>query len=679
MRHELCTCFPTQFQYILIFSCSSTKMKIIRSFLVLLTLWMAQASGMEGLHPRSNETVNGGMTNSSSSECVSYAILGSDTCFTIASANSITWAQLLAWNPTLSTTCSNLHSFTNICVSNPAGNYSMPTNTAGVTQIITTTAAIPTPTVDGSNPDCGEWYYHVGDDDNCDYITETFSISLKDFLFLNPEVYSNCTNLWAGYYYCAEPVGYISTYPGYLSTSTSSMFNQTPTTQLPPGTNIEPDWLTTAPIIPLANGTRKDCNSYIWVDTVANTSIADCWHLAWAYGATSEVGRQNRLLVLWNPSLAEPNTTNSFIFPDATATVSPIVSDTYTYPCTISPSLSYCVQLEPATTTSSSAIATPTPRAIGETVNCTEWYATESYDTCQDIIDIFDLDATEFYDWNPSIGTNCTGLVEGTYYCISTGPAGQPLTTTWTGPYPSVTATTTTSSGVSTPSPIQTGMVSNCDSFYLVQANDECDTIAADYGISLSSFYSWNPAVGSNCAYLDLGDYVCVGIASSPTVTTSSSTSTSTGIVTPSPIQTGMVSDCDSFYLVQANDECDTIASEYDITLTELYSWNPAIGSSCEYLDLGDYVCVGVSAPASSVTVTSGSTLTSSISTPSPIQTGMTTNCDEFYEVQENDTCSGIASDFDISLSDFYAWNPAVGSTCAYLELNVYVCVQVSS
>ncbi|KAJ6019443.1 hypothetical protein N7522_001510, partial [Penicillium canescens] len=28
----------------------------------------------------------------------------------------------------------------------------------------------------------------------------------------------------------------------------------------------------------------------------------------------------------------------------------------------------------------------------------------------------------------------------------------------------------------------------------------------------LADFYSWNPAVGSSCSYLDLGDYVCVDI-----------------------------------------------------------------------------------------------------------------------------------------------------------------------
>jgi hypothetical protein len=43
---------------------------------------------------------------------------------------------------------------------------------------------------------------------------------------------------------------------------------------------------------------------------------------------------------------------------------------------------------------------------------------------------------------------------------------------------------------------------------------------------------------------------------------------------------------------IREENECDTIASEYDITLATLYSWNSAIGSSCQYLDLGDYVCV---------------------------------------------------------------------------------------
>lgn len=50
-----------------------------------------------------------------------------------------------------------------------------------------------------------------------------------------------------------------------------------------------------------------------------------------------------------------------------------------------------------------------------------------------------------------------------------------------------------------------------------------------------------------------------------------------TGIVTPMPTQDGMVSTCDTFYLVQDGDGCYDIATSYDITLGELCAWNSAV------------------------------------------------------------------------------------------------------
>lgn len=64
---------------------------------------------------------------------------------------------------------------------------------------------------------------------------------------------------------------------------------------------------------------------------------------------------------------------------------------------------------------------------------------------------------------------------------------------------------------------------------------------------------------------------------------------------------------------------------------------------------------------------------------PSPIQTGMVDDCDQFDQVLSGDTCSGFATDNDISLYEFYAWNPAVGTDCARLYLSYYVCVGVDS
>jgi hypothetical protein len=63
------------------------------------------------------------------------------------------------------------------------------------------------------------------------------------------------------------------------------------------------------------------------------------------------------------------------------------------------------------------------------------------------------------------------------------------------------------------PTPYQTGMATNCNKFHLVVSGDQCGTVATSAGITLANFYLWNPAVGSTCATLDLGDYVCIGVS----------------------------------------------------------------------------------------------------------------------------------------------------------------------
>jgi hypothetical protein len=55
----------------------------------------------------------------------------------------------------------------------------------------------------------------------------------------------------------------------------------------------------------------------------------------------------------------------------------------------------------------------------------------------------------------------------------------------------------------------------------------------------------------------------------------------------------------------------------------------------------------------------------------------MTSDCDLFHLVVSGDGCYAIATAADISLADFYTWNPAVGSTCATLYLGYYVCIGV--
>jgi hypothetical protein len=66
------------------------------------------------------------------------------------------------------------------------------------------------------------------------------------------------------------------------------------------------------------------------------------------------------------------------------------------------------------------------------------------------------------------------------------------------------------------------------------------------------------------------------------------------------------------------------------------------------------------------------------VATPTPTQAGMITTCRRFHLVQSGDKCGTIASENNISLSDFYRWNPGVGSSCGSLWLDYYVCVGVA-
>ncbi|KAI1181459.1 carbohydrate-binding module family 50 [Nemania serpens] len=88
--------------------------------------------------------------------------------------------------------------------------------------------------------------------------------------------------------------------------------------------------------------------------------------------------------------------------------------------------------------------------------------------------------------------------------------------------------------------------------------------------------------------------------------------------------------------------------------------------------------CSSASPTASPTPATT--TLGNGIATPTPYQAGMASDCDSFYQVKSTDTCASIAAGAGISLANFYAWNPDVGSNaCKTLKPNYYVCVDIQS
>ncbi|KAJ4152983.1 hypothetical protein LMH87_009498 [Akanthomyces muscarius] len=428
-------------------------------------------------------------------DCTLYTPKSGDTCQDIFQHTNATYAQLLRWNPTLDPSCTNLSNFTSgICVSNPQGGaHTISSNTVGATSTFPSATPAPSPTGAGTNGNCGQ-YHLVKPGDDCGKILTKYGITLKDFVFLNPEVKDDCTNLWGNYYYCVSPVGLISDYPGYdgkptrppITTSpmksTSGIFSQLPS-------------ITGGRAIPTASGTRKDCYLYQEFDDFTNSTLQDCWNAAYAFGVSPEE------FIVWNPSLEQSTGSSGSIAPTPTG------GNQYGYPCTLQTSLSYCMQLFSPTPAPTSTSAPPSPRASGEISGCTSWYAPEDYDTCEGILNIFQLSIDQFYKMNPSIGSDCTKMALGTYYCISTQSDG--------GPPPSGAPTTTTTStppAGATPSPIQDGMVANCNKFYKVVPGDGCYNLAHDQGISLDDFYKWNPAVKNDCTGLQAGYYVCIHV-----------------------------------------------------------------------------------------------------------------------------------------------------------------------
>ncbi|KAM0511472.1 hypothetical protein ACHAPE_009826 [Trichoderma viride] len=229
-----------------------------------------------------------------------------------------------------------------------------------------------------------------------------------------------------------------------------------------------------------------------------------------------------------------------------------------------------------------------------------------------------------------------------------------------------------------------------CNFATAASAGDTCQSFSAEWGLTEQTFESLNP--GISCPDLVAGQNYCVvgsvasgggssttsssSQATSSTFITTTKSSTSSQIPTSSssapdqPQQTGTVTNCNKFYLVQSGDTCPAIEAQFGISMSQFIAWNPSVNTA------GYYYCVGIpGATSKPTTTTTKSTSTNSISTPTPIQTGMTTSCNKFDLVQSGDSCAAIASKYSIPLATFYSWNPAVGSSCSTLDLGYYVCV----
>ena len=165
-----------------------------------------------------------------------------------------------------------------ICVGKPGRQYTTATTSLPVATSFSTAAVVPTDIASNTTHNCG-LYYEVQPGDYCNLVCIKFGISLNDFLFLNPDVSANCTNLYVAESYCVQPVGSITDYPGnpgYIppvsSTPTSAYSSFPKATWVPPVLNIT--------ALPFANGTRNNCYTYKDGSQMQYSNILDLGYLS---------------------------------------------------------------------------------------------------------------------------------------------------------------------------------------------------------------------------------------------------------------------------------------------------------------------------------------------------------------------------------------------------------------
>lgn len=471
-----------------------------------------------------------------------------------------------------------------------------------------------------------------------------------------------------------------------------------------------------------AAGTDPDCSSGLQAGTSLCLPEACEQHRVEVDETCEEIvasvpGLRATDLLSWNPDL-NPLCTNVDIFFGKLMCISPPgrtladVTKITTAPVTTQP---------PAT-----AVPRP-PNAKAESHEaCAGWYEVQDGDFCQTISIRQAISLRDFFFLNPSVDDpDCSNLWLDTSYCVrAVGDintySGYPYSTSPVYTLTSSDYVTTTQGMISTVRPSATPVVElplapdshseaqgclgysdhrvvtpqmdqsvQTDMPYFTESINSCDFVVAAAGAVLEEFLTWNPSLqGMDPCQLQPGFKYC------------SSHSDAEGpvegwrnclnVTEPYP---GTVSDCSCFTKIAAYDaglySCEDMALDFNVTLSDFVRWNSWVGSGsgCSaalYAGLEGSeerpVCVGAGGGGGSDPITTGApTTTTAAPVPSPTaptQPGIVAGCQKYYTAVIGDGCWAIANDNGISLDDFYAWNPAVGTDCGGLWPDYAYCIQ---
>ncbi|CAG8030773.1 unnamed protein product [Penicillium salamii] len=376
---------------------------------------------------------------------------------------------------------------------------------------------------------CEYWVNDIDTGDSCETIKAYFGITKKQFLSWNPSVPQSCA-LVRGWSYCvagpddpvisssttatSTPAGTL-TYSGTAAPTQSGVFSSCKSYYLVQDSdtcNTIQDKLMTFTLGQFYSwnpSISKGCKGlqvgyYVCIDVTSSASSSSA-------AATPTIGHQPHQTGI-------PSNCNSWHFVvknDSCATIAskfditnekfyqmnPATGSTCSnlwlsnYVCvgvsgssSSSSAMTGAVSTKSATSTSTSSTKstnsgdTPGPTGSRTVADCVEYYEAQSGDRCWSIVNEKYTYLTQalFTEWNPSLGDACS-LVKDQYYCVAIKTA-QPMA----------------------------GTIDTCTSWHLVASDDSCWTIEQKYDVTPAHFNAWNPKVGTDCAGLWLGYYVCV-------------------------------------------------------------------------------------------------------------------------------------------------------------------------
>ncbi|KAL3442262.1 hypothetical protein BJX65DRAFT_313042 [Aspergillus insuetus] len=383
----------------------------------------------------------------------------------------------------------------------------------------------------------------------------------------------------------------------------------------------------------------------------------------------------------WNPILGV-NCRHISRSLGSTICISPPGDDNWIRP-TIPPVTSTGAGPEPT------AAPVPTNVANGTTDRCAQYYEVEPNDYCNRLVLKFTISLDDFLFLNSAVNANCTNLYAFESYCVS--PVGAindyPGHSGYIPPFPTTSglaytnlprATFTVLANISIPtlSPMAPGTRRDCylytegaDMQYDIAGtmySSICQLMAEGWDMSLTDLETLNPSLNTSstaCAPEPQYQYCMQLLEDSLTSPTASPTPSSE----PLPIRDGTIADCYSLQDVVSPMTCASILTEYDITMADFYHWNPAVGPECAGLWLDYQYCV--SGPSSTSTPSPTPTVL-------PIRDGAITSCQQYAPIVAPTTCQLFLDEYDISMDEFYAWNPAVGSQCQGLWHDYRYCIR---